>query len=144
MLTSAVMPLMCVYRGQYGTSGHVINLPQDVLSFSTSLPQLPSELDIVVVKKYGTHQSHHEFHVRRSVVQNFLQWLRINNGYYRANQVHINQGALAQLPQDGNSPVSSVTVNVISEHCDPIQKNVVKSWRKSAFHTLDVQHVRQR
>ena len=37
MLISAVMPIMSVYRlplGQYGYSGHVVNLPQDVASFS--------------------------------------------------------------------------------------------------------------
>ena len=48
MLISAVMPIMSVYRlpqGQYGYSGHVINLPQDVASFAQSLPRLPSELE---------------------------------------------------------------------------------------------------
>ena len=47
LLSSAVMPIMSIYRlpqGQYGYSGHVINLPQEVLSFATSLPQLPAEL----------------------------------------------------------------------------------------------------
>ncbi len=41
MLISAVMPIMSIYRlphGQYGYSGHVINLPQDVVSFASSLP----------------------------------------------------------------------------------------------------------
>ena len=49
MLISAIMPIMSIYRlphGQYGYSGHVINLPQDVASFATSLPRLPSELDV--------------------------------------------------------------------------------------------------
>ena len=52
MLISAIMPIMSIYRlphGQYGYSGHVINLPQDVSSFATSLPRLPSELDVIVV-----------------------------------------------------------------------------------------------
>ena len=46
----AVMPIMSVYRlpqGQYGYSGHVVNLPQDVASFVQSLPRLPSELDVI-------------------------------------------------------------------------------------------------
>ena len=37
----AVMPIMSVYRlpqGQYGYSGHVVNLSQDVASFVQSLP----------------------------------------------------------------------------------------------------------
>ena len=51
MLIAAVMPIMSIYRlphGQYGYSGHVVNLPQDAVS---SLPQLPSELDVVVRKE---------------------------------------------------------------------------------------------
>ena len=56
MLISAIMPIMSIYRlpyGQYGYSGHVINLPQDVSSFATSLPRLPSELDVIVVSILG-------------------------------------------------------------------------------------------
>ena len=49
MLISPVMPIMSVYQlpvGQYGYSGHVINLPQDVASFVRSLPRTPSQLDV--------------------------------------------------------------------------------------------------
>jgi hypothetical protein len=54
MLISAIMPMISVHRlpqGQYVCSGHLINLPQDVLSFATTLPRLPSALDVVVVRK---------------------------------------------------------------------------------------------
>ena len=64
MLISAVMPIMSVYRlpqGQFGYSGHVINLPQDVTSFAQSLPRLPSELDVIVVRKEGANQTHRDF-----------------------------------------------------------------------------------
>ena len=57
MLVSAIMPIMLIYRlplGQYGYTGHVINLPQDVISFAHSLP---SELDVLVVRK-EKDQSH--------------------------------------------------------------------------------------
>ena len=105
------MPIMSIYRlphGQYGYSGHVINLPQDVVSFATSLPRLPSELDVLVVRKED-EQSHRDFRVRRAVVEQALIWLLQNNRYYRANQVHLNQDALAQLPEDGDlSTLTSV------------------------------------
>ena len=48
MLISSVIPIMSIYRlphGQYGYKGHVINLPQDITTFATSLPRLPKELD---------------------------------------------------------------------------------------------------
>ena len=105
MLVSAVMPIMSIYRlpqGQYGYSGHVIILPQDVISFSNSLPRLPSELDVIIVRKEGTDQSHRGFHVRRNVVHRALQWLVMHNKYYRANNVCIDGNALDQLPEDGN------------------------------------------
>ena len=84
MLISAVMPIMSIYRlplGQYGYSGHVVNLPQDVLSFATSLPRLPSEIDVLVVRK-EKDQVHQDFRVRRRVVQEALSWLLGNNRYY--------------------------------------------------------------
>ena len=109
MLISAVMPIMSIYRlphSQYSYSGHVINLPQDVVSFTTSLPRSLSELDVLVDRKEGD-QSHHDFHVRRAVIKRALTWLLENNIYYQANQVRINKIALAQLPQDGN--ISTLT-----------------------------------
>ena len=45
MLTS-VMPMMSLYHlpyGQYGYSGHVINLPQDISTFTSTLPRSPSQ-----------------------------------------------------------------------------------------------------
>ena len=64
MLISGVLPIMSLYRlphGQYAYSGHVINLPHDVASFVNSLPRLPSsELDVIVVRKEGAANTHHE------------------------------------------------------------------------------------
>ena len=79
------MPIMSVYRlpqGQYGYSGHVVNLPQDVASFVQGLPRLPSELDVIVVRKERANQSHRDFRVRRAVVHRALQWLVTHNQYH--------------------------------------------------------------
>ena len=43
---------MSIYRlphGQYGYSGHILNLPQDVTSFVNELPRCPATLDVVIV-----------------------------------------------------------------------------------------------
>ena len=103
MLISAVLPIMTLYRlphGQYGYSGHVINLPQNIVSFANTLPRLPSELDVIIVRKEGAVQTHHDFRVRRSVVLRALQWLTANNIYYRTIAIDCN--ALAMLPEDGD------------------------------------------
>ena len=96
------MPVYRLPLGQYGYSGHVVNLPQDVASFSQSLPRLPSELDVIVVRKEGANQSHRDFRVRRAVVLRALQWLVAHNQYYHSVGVTIDTTALHQLPQDGN------------------------------------------
>ena len=101
---SSIMPVMSIYKlphGQYGYSGHVINFPQDVKSFATTLPRLPSEIDILVIRR-EREQTHHDFHVRRRVVEEALTWLLANNIYYRKIGVSLDQDALACLPEDDN------------------------------------------
>ena len=113
MLISRILPIMSLYRlphGQYSYSGHVINLPQDVASFANSLPRLPSELDIITVRKEGAANSHCDFHVRRHVVLSALQWLLTNYKYHHS--VHINHHAVALLPEDGNlTGLQSIALN---------------------------------
>ena len=80
MLVSGMMPVMSIYQlplGQYGYSGHVINLPQDVVSFASTLPRLSSELSVLIVRK-DSEQSHPDFHVCAFVVQEALTWLLQN------------------------------------------------------------------
>ena len=95
---------MSVYRlphGQYGYSGHniIVNLPQDVASFAQSLPRLPSDLDVIIIRKEGANQTHRDFQVRRGVVHRALQWLVTHNQYYRALGITIDITSLEQLPQ---------------------------------------------
>ena len=59
-----IAPIMSIYRlpqGQYGYGGHIINLSQDVASFTHRLPRLSSELDILIVRKQGANHSHQDF-----------------------------------------------------------------------------------
>ncbi|MBA4719395.1 MAG: hypothetical protein HRO68_09990 [Nitrosopumilus sp.] len=103
MLISAVMPFMSIYRlphGQYGYKGHVINLPQDITQFASSLLRLPAELDVILVRKEGSDSSHRDFRVRKSVVLRALRWLKQHNKYYR--NIEISRAALDELPEDGN------------------------------------------
>ena len=62
MPISGVLPIMSLYTTWTIClySGHVINLPQDIASFANSLPRLPSELDVIVVRKEGAANTHHE------------------------------------------------------------------------------------
>ena len=123
MLISAVMPFMSIYRlphGQFGYRGHVINLPQDIASFASSLPRLPAELDVILVRKQGSRSSHRDFRVRRKVVLQALLWLKQHNKYY--HHIQINQTALNQLPEDGNlTGLCGVEVEASADDAEELQ-----------------------
>ena len=109
MLISPVMPMMSVYqlpRGQLGYGGHVVNLPQDVAGFVSTLPRHPSSLDLVVIRMESTAGSHKDFRVRRSYMLCALQWLRENNIYF--HDISLDHSILAELPEDGDLPGLSV------------------------------------
>ena len=120
MLISAVLPIMSIYRlpqGQYGYSGHVVNLPQDISSFATSLPRDPQDLDVIIVRREGSDHTHRDFRVRRSVVMRALQWLVANNRYYR--DITINTVVMDQLPEDGDlSGLCTITMDNTQEEED--------------------------
>lgn len=113
MLISPILPIMTLYRlphGQYSYSGHIINLPQDVSSFANSLPRLPNQLDVIIVRKQGSTETHHDFRVRRSVVLCALQWLITYNVYF--HNITINYDALTLLPEDAAiSDLCVMTIN---------------------------------
>ena len=116
-------------------SGHIINLPQDVASFANSLPRLPSELDVVIVRK-GAMNSHRDFHVRRAIVLHALQWLIVNKYYHN---IRINLEAVAMLPKNSNlSGLHTVSLDsteektglpeILDEEDDPYNSHLCGSF----------------
>ena len=93
MLISKVPPIMSIYclpHSQFGYSGHILNVPQDVNSFANELPscQLLLMLSLFEEKEQMKLKN---FQVRRAVVLRALQRLIVNNMYY--NDVVINNDA---------------------------------------------------
>ena len=135
MLISAVIPIMTIYRlphGQYGYRGHVINLPQDLITFATSLPRLPKELDILIVRKEGSDCTHRDFRVRKSVVLGALLWLKHHNKYYR--NVNIDYDSLNELPEDGNlSGLTGIKTSRNVEEDRPLLENDENSHDAESF-----------
>ena len=60
--------------GQYDCSGHVVNLPQDVSFFVTSLPEcfIVCDLDVISTRKEGASGSHKDFRVCHSKIVSAL------------------------------------------------------------------------
>ena len=135
MLVSGIMPIMSIYRlplGQYGYTGHVINLPQDVISFARSLPRLPSQLDVLVVRR-EKHQSHRD---RRAVSQEALEYLLANNKYYRTNDMHLDADVLQQLPEDGDiTDLTSLQLEepTTEDPSQPPQDDIYRAHLPSSF-----------
>ena len=87
MLCSLASPffLMWVSKGgQYKSRGNVISFSQDISTLCTTLPRLPEDLDVLIVKKQKARDpsSYNDFRVRKHKVYNLLLFLKRNNPYY--------------------------------------------------------------
>ena len=138
---SPVIPMVSVYllpHGQYGYSGQVIILPQDIAGFVTTLSRHANELDIIIVRKEGSSPSqHHDFLVRRSVVLSALQLLIANNKYF--SNITINNEALLQLPQHGDLPSIPVITSIVKILWILLQNQIRIMLNKT--HTIQISRV---
>lgn len=106
MLIARVHPVLRVYKlkaaggaGQYKYKGNIINVEQDIQSLATSLPLLPRDLNIILIRRAGMN-CYEDFRVRRYKIQDALIWLIKNHQFY--SDLTIDYDALNQLPVDGN------------------------------------------
>ena len=107
MLCSLASPcfLMWVSKGgQYKARGNVITFSQDVTNLCTTLPRLPEDLDILVVRKPlstdpGT-VAFKDFRVRKGKVYRLLRFLKEHNRFYK--DVEIRPPDSVDLPVDAS------------------------------------------
>ena len=121
MLCSLASPcfLMWVSKGrQYKSHGNVITFPQDLAPLCTTLPHLPEELDVLLVRKPDARDpiAYKDFHVRKHKVLSFLHYLCTHNDFYRdivirAADVNLPDDAsvLSHLPSAPPSPPNMPT-----------------------------------
>lgn len=105
MLCSLASPcfLMWVSKGgQYKSRGNVITFAQDLKGLCTSLPRLPEDLDVLLIRKPGARDpsTYKDFRVRKSKVLGLLCFLKEHNPYYA--HVVIRPPDNVDLPVDGN------------------------------------------
>jgi hypothetical protein len=86
-------------------SGHTILFPRDTATFAERLPLLPSELDVIVVRRKDAPPNaamaqHLDFTVNRARVLANLEALRRYHPSYR--HINIDRQALASLPENGS------------------------------------------
>lgn len=108
MLIARVHVTVQVYqvRGhQYKYRGHVVHFVQNVVRTYGTLPLLPEELQIIILRPPNSdsdpqlrRQFRHDFRVRRAVVQQWLDFLVRNHP--ACHDVVVRRDALESLPED--------------------------------------------
>jgi hypothetical protein len=114
MLCSLASPffLMWVSKGgQYKTRGNVISFSQDLSELCTTLPRLPEDLDVLLVKKPNARDpsSYNDFRVRKDKVFKLLLFLKKHNPYY--SSIEIRDPNDVDLPVDDSVLGRLPTVN---------------------------------
>jgi len=123
---SHVQMMVHRYRGhQYHYSGHCVSFMQNTIKTVDMLPNLPSELDIVVLRPSNQvmegdprfqRQFRSDFRVRKGCVITWLRHLKDHHPDYR--YITISLDRIDALPVDGD--VSS-SFTAIIDHEDPVQ-----------------------
>ena len=101
-LICRISPTINVHMLKHGgiaSNGHCVTFPQEINEPCKIFPRLPSEINIIKVRKQGQNDSSKEFRVRRYSVQTALQWLKSNNPAY--SDIEISSERLALLPIEG-------------------------------------------
>eukprot|EP00475_Leptophrys_vorax_P027414 TRINITY_DN390_c0_g1_i3.p1 TRINITY_DN390_c0_g1~~TRINITY_DN390_c0_g1_i3.p1 ORF type:complete len:1263 (+),score=286.93 TRINITY_DN390_c0_g1_i3:1057-4845(+) len=111
MLVARALPIMRVYmfHGSVKFQGNVINIPQDLQKFVSSLPRLTEDLPIILTVrkqiKEGDHiVRHKDFRVRRQKIHKMISFLKENNEMY--SDIVISQENLDRLPDDDYVPLN--------------------------------------
>jgi hypothetical protein len=101
-----------VKGGQYKYSGHCCNFTRDIANIVTKLPQLPEDIDIIIVRSKSddeiaeqvtSRRLHDAFQVKRSRVLANLEILqKFHPTFKDPNRVQIDHDALNSLPENGS------------------------------------------
>jgi ATP-dependent DNA helicase PIF1 len=121
---SHVQMLVHRYRGhQYHYSGHCVSFMQNTVKTVDMLPNLPSELDIVLLRPSNhiiendpryQRQFRTDFRVRKKRIIAWLQYLKDHHPDYR--YITISPDRIDALPVDGDV---SLSFTAIIDHEDP-------------------------
>jgi hypothetical protein len=118
------------YRGhQYHYSGHCVSFMQNTTKTVSMLPNLPSELDIVVLRPSNQvvesdqryqRQFRSTFRVRRGHVITWLRYLKANHPDYRHITISLDRLDTLPVDDDVSSSFPSVIDNPLDEEVRPV------------------------
>jgi len=101
-------------HGGIAANGHCVAFPQKIDKPAKILPNLPSEINIIKVRKQGQNDTFKDFNVSRYKIQNTLIWLKNNNPFY--SDIIISKERLNLPPIDGEISIHSVQYDYNTVH----------------------------
>jgi hypothetical protein len=95
-------------RGQqYKYRGHIVNFLNNTAKIFNTLPLLPQDLDIIIIRPKGwnqdarmVNQTRKDFRVRKAVIKTWLHYLRSNHPAYHPDVLAISDENLDALDDD--------------------------------------------
>ena len=127
MLISPILAVMSIYRlpgGALINRGFCANFSQDIGELLQTLPRLPKDLPLLILKKKDQNNNVKQFNVKRERVHNVLKYLCQNNTAYIANNIKIDQNNLEQLPLD-DIPQDLNTID--DTNCENVDKYIIET-----------------
>jgi hypothetical protein len=100
-------------HGGIASAGHCVTFPQEVNEPAKIFPRLPSEINIVRVRKLGKNDTSKDYSVRRQKIQEALLFLKNNNSAY--TDIIISQDRLNSLPVDGELTSFQICISIIDQ-----------------------------
>lgn len=107
-----------MFSGSTRFRGNVINLPQDIKGFVSSLPRLASDLPLTLVvrKSFSLGDNtvkHKDFRVRRNKILQMLEFLKLNHPKY--SDIEINWRRLEELPEDDHIGIDNFNIRYVED-----------------------------
>jgi len=116
-LIARISPCINVHMLKHGgiaANGNCVAFPQEIDKPANILPILPSEINIIKVRKQGQNDTFKDFNVSRYKIQNALIWLKNNNPVY--SDIIISEEKLHLFPIDGEISIHSVQYDPNTVH----------------------------
>jgi hypothetical protein len=102
IVISPILSVMSVYKLPHVAlicRGFIANFAQDITELTKTLPRLPKNLPILILKKKDLTNNYKQFVVNRKRVETLLNWLCKNNPQYIANGIKMNNNLINLLPE---------------------------------------------
>ena len=117
LLVAPILTMMSIYTlsgGSHKAKGNCINFEQNIEEITDTLPRVPMELDVLIIRA-----NHHElpdktFSVNRKRVETFLR-KAVEHKLHGYEHITISSANIARLPENGIPELRTITDNTLAK-----------------------------